>query len=67
MIVSTINNAATAVAAGAANHVGRQWSQASSGAASRLFRKTPSVAGVVIHTDGRNGQDRSLAVTRMMT
>ena len=63
LLEHTINNAATAAAAGAANQVGRQWSQASSGAASRLFRKTPSVAGVVIYTDGRNGQDRALAVT----
>ena len=59
----TVNHVAVAAAAGAAAHVGRAWSATLSGASNRLQRKTPSVAGVVIYTEGRNGQDRSLAAT----
>jgi hypothetical protein len=59
----TVNHVAVAAAASAAAHVGRAWSATLSGASNRLQRKTPSVAGVVIYTEGRNGQDRSLAAT----
>ena len=63
LLMRTVNHVAVAAAASAAAHVGRAWSATLSGASNRLQRKTPSVAGVVIYTEGRNGQDRSLAAT----